>query len=199
VWRPVEPAAYCYLLGCYLGDGHITFKAPGAWTLRISCDPEYPRILEEIQTAMRTVFADRLPRAFSPTGSAVRVISVSHPSVRDAFPQHGPGKKHERAIVLEAWQDRLSARHPEALIRGLIHSDGCRVTNTVRTTLPSGRAAEYRYTRYFFSNLSADIRQIFRRHCALLGVHVTQSNPRNLSVSRRTSVEILDRHVGPKL
>jgi hypothetical protein len=64
--------------------------------------------------------------------------------------------------------------------------------------LPSGRVAEYRYVRYFFSNLSADIRQIFSAHCALLGIRVTQSNTRNLSISRRDSVAVLEQIVGPK-
>jgi hypothetical protein len=64
--------------------------------------------------------------------------------------------------------------------------------------LPSGRVAEYSYVRHFFSNLSADIRQIFVDHCAPLGIRVTQSNPRNLSVSHRDSVAILEQIVGPK-
>jgi hypothetical protein len=64
--------------------------------------------------------------------------------------------------------------------------------------LPSGRIAEYLYIRYFLSNLSADIRQIFIDHCALLGIRVMQSNPRNLSVSHRDSVAILEQIVGPK-
>jgi hypothetical protein len=88
--------------------------------------------------------------------------------------------------------------HPSRKRLGLIHSDGCRVENRVRTKLRSGRIAEYLYIRYFFSNLSADIRQIFIDHCALLGIRVTQSNPRNLSVSHRESVAILEQIVGPK-
>jgi hypothetical protein len=58
--------------------------------------------------------------------------------------------------------------------------------------------AEYAYVRYFFSNLSADIRRIFIEHCELLKIRVTQSNHRNLTVSHRDSVAILERLVGPK-
>ncbi len=115
-----------------------------------------------------------------------------------AFPQHGPGRKHHRAIQLEDWQRQITGRHPEALLRGLIHSDGCRTENRFKTELPSGRVAEYSYPRYFFSNLSADIRGIFCEHCDLLGIEWTQSNARNISVSRRRSVAILDSFVGPK-
>ena len=62
----------------------------------------------------------------------------------------------------------------------------------------SGRVAQYEYPRYFFSNLSEDIREIFCTHCDLLGVRWTLSNPRNISVSHRESVAILDEAVGPK-
>ena len=51
---------------------------------------------------------------------------------------------------------------------------------------------------YFFSNLSEDIRTIVRDHCLLLGIRVKQSNHRNLTVSHRKSVAILEEVVGPE-
>jgi hypothetical protein len=84
------------------------------------------------------------------------------------------------------------------LIRGLIHSDGCRTINRFRTRLPSGRIADYAYVRYFFTNLSDDIRQIFCEHCDLLGIRWTRSNQKSISVANRRSVAILDSFVGPK-
>ena len=110
----------------------------------------------------------------------------------NAFPQHGKGKKHERAIVLEPWQREIVSRHPDEFVRGLIHSDGCRTTNRFKTTLPSGRVAEYAYPRYFFSNLSGDIRGLFCAACDALGVRWTLSNPRNVSIAHRKSVALLD-------
>ena len=119
-------------------------------------------------------------------------MARDHPAIAQAIPQHGPGRKHLRRIVLADWQIEFTHREPEAFIRGLIHSDGCRTENRFRTRLPSGRIAEYQYIRYFFSNLSADIRNIFIEHCELVGVRVTHSNPRNLSVSHRDSVAVLE-------
>ncbi len=116
----------------------------------------------------------------------------------ELFPQHGPGRKHERPIVLEPWQREIVARHPWQFVRGLIHSDGCRTTNRFKTRLPSGRVAEYVYPRYFFSNLSADIRGLFCACCDRLGLRWTQSNPRNISIAHRASVALLDEYVGPK-
>jgi len=64
--------------------------------------------------------------------------------------------------------------------------------------LPSGRVAAYAYPRYFFSNLSADIRGLFCEYCDRIGVRWTQSNPRNISISHRSSVARLDAFIGPK-
>jgi hypothetical protein len=66
------------------------------------------------------------------------------------LPQHGPGRKHERRIELAAWQREIVDRFPQKFLRGLLHSDGCRTVNRFKTTLPSGRVAEYAYPRWFF-------------------------------------------------
>ena len=115
-----------------------------------------------------------------------------------AFPQHGKGKKHERPIELTDWQLKITHEYPRELIRGLIHSDGCRTINRFCVDLPVGGRRQYEYVRYFFSNLSADIRGIFVAHCELLGIRCTQSNHRNISVSHRDSVALLESFVGPK-
>jgi hypothetical protein len=75
-----------------------------------------------------------------------------------------------------------------------------RRTGINRTTvkLPSGRLGRYAYPRYFFTNYSADIRRIFCDHCDLLSIRWSQSNPRNISISHRDSVALLDSFVGPK-
>ena len=37
------------------------------------------------------------------------------------FPQHGPGRKHERSITLQDWQQEIVDRYSGVLLRGLIH------------------------------------------------------------------------------
>jgi hypothetical protein len=147
---------------------------------------------------MEVTFAGRQSTQFQASTGESDVVCIYHPGVRMAFPQHGPGRKHLRQISLVVWQRELTHARPGALIRGLIHSDGCRAINRFKTKLPSGRVAEYSYVRYFFSNLSEDIRNIFREHCELLGVRVTRCSHRNLTVSHRDSVAILEEIVGPK-
>jgi hypothetical protein len=114
------------------------------------------------------------------------------------FPQHGPGKKHERKIELVEWQLEITHRYTQEFIRGLVHSDGSRCINRFSVKLPSGRVGRYAYPRYFFTNHSADIRRIFCDHCDLLGIRWSQSNSRNISISPRDSVAQLDSFVGPK-
>jgi len=194
---PVDPI-YCYLLGAYLGDGLVTLYPPTAWCLRIYNDRRYQSISQEILAAMRTTFPGGAVRVHPSSSGNADVLCLRHPAIPRAFPQHGPGRKHDRAIVLADWQLALTRGHPGALIRGLIHSDGRRTVNSFRTKLPSGRTAAYSYVRYFFSNLSEDVRRIFAEHCELLGIRVTKSNHRNLSVSHRDSVSILEELVGPK-
>ena len=197
-WRPKQPVAYCYLLGVYLGDGCIHVSERGSASLPVSCDSSYPDIIRQTEAAVRAVLPDVPVRRFMRMNGSVTVVQARHPVLPFAFPQHGPGRKHSREIKLTDWQRKMSHAHPRELLRGLIHSDGCRSTNRFKTKLPSGRAAEYAYPRYFFSNLSADIRRIFCEHCELLGIRWTQSNPRNISVSHRTSVALLDEFIGPK-
>jgi len=105
-----------------------------------------------------------------------------------SFPQHGPGRKHQRLIELADWQWSLAETDPELLLKGLIHSDGSRFIN-------SGR--NWSYPRYSFSNRSQDIRDIFCRTCDLLGVHYTFA-PHTVYVSRKADVARLDEFIGPK-
>ena len=105
------------------------------------------------------------------------------------FPQHGPGRKHERLIRLVDWQAALVRRHARSLLRGLIHSDGCRFINT-------GRGG-WTCPRYVFNNKSDDICQIFSEACALLGLRHTFA-PRAVYVSRKADVLRMDEFIGPK-
>ena len=194
-WQPLDEAAYAYLLGMYLGDGYLSASGATA-CLQVALDESYPRIIEECDAAISVLLPHARVARYKRQGS-VR-LQVSSRQLLQMIPQHGPGRKHQRPIKLATWQRRITEAFPEALLRGLIHSDGCRTINAFQVELPSGRRATYAYPRYFFSNLSADIRLIFCEHCELLRVRWTRSNSRNISISDRRSVAILDAIVGPK-
>jgi hypothetical protein len=109
------------------------------------------------------------------------------------LPQHGPGHKHDREIVLAAWQRRITSAHPRELVRGLIHSDGSRFDNTVVR-----RGRRYVYPSYSFSNRSEDIKAILCEHLDLLGIAWRRAGDRQISIARREAVAALDAFVGPK-
>jgi hypothetical protein len=196
-WRPSNTWSYSYLLGLYLGDGCVTCTGR-SYQLRIVLDGIYAGIIEDCEAAIRSTLAPRAVYKRPARNSRAVIVEASSKLWPEIFPQHAPGRKHDRPIVLADWQRAIVDEHPERFLRGLIHSDGCRVYNVFTTRLPSGCVAVYRYPRYFFSNLSADIRGLFCEYCERLGIRWTQSNHRNISVSHRHSVARLDAFIGPK-
>ena len=186
-------AAYAYLLGLYLGDGHIPENRREVYALRIAMDSRYPGIIGETVRAVRAVLPrNRTNVVKHPRYNAVHIVCSSK-AWPVLFPQHGPGRKHSRKIELEPWQRTIVFVHAEELIRGLIHSDGCRFVARQR-----GNGRIYCYSRYCFSNRSRDIMRIFCEHLDLLEVRWTLADPEQAQIARREAVEELDRFIGPK-
>lgn len=178
--------AYVYLLGLYLGDGTLS-RDRRVYRLRIFLDAKYPGIITACQTAMIAVLPENRPTVLD-RGTWFEIV-MHYKYWPALFPQHGPGRKHTRPILLEAWQQRLVEAHPLALLRGLYHSDGSRSHNIVK-----GKD----YPRYLFANESPDIRALFCAACDRLALHWTIANRRNVCISRREDVGRLDNLLGPK-
>lgn len=185
-------SAYAYLLGLYLGDGHVA-PFPRTSCLRIYLDAGYPGIVDECARAIALVMPANRVNALRRSPVNWVIVSSYSKAWPCLLPQHGPGAKHRRRIQLEAWQRAITTVHAESLVRGLIHSDGSRFTNSV-----SRRGRRYHYPRYSFANESADIRRIFCEHLDLLGIEWRPAGRRNISIARRDSVARLDAFVGPK-
>ena len=113
------------------------------------------------------------------------------------FPQHGPGRKHTRTIALEDWQQEIVDDHPGPFLRGLIHSDGCRMTNWTQRPV-AGELKRYEYPRYFFTNKSLDILALCCTALDRLGIAHRRPRWDQVSVARREAVAALDVWVGPK-
>jgi hypothetical protein len=182
---------YVHLLGMYLGDGMLTrMKAKPVWKLRLFQDARYVEIIESWRRSMLAV-AGRRVTLVNKVGCVELVSHWKHWIC--VFPQHGFGPKHKRFIGLDLWQMNLVAQFPHEFIQGLIESDGCRITNFTVV-----RGKRYEYPRYFFTNASGEIREMFSWACELIGVECRPSNARNISVARRASVAALDEFIGPK-
>lgn len=194
------PEDYAELLGLYLGDGCIS-GARRTYRLRIALDLKHPRIIEDarllLARSMPSNSVDVVAGACT-TGNLANVSVYSH-HLPCLFPQHGPGKKHEREIALEHWQADLVDTAPWSLLRGLVRSDGCVFVN--RTDIH--RAHPYEYLSYNFSNKSGDIVDIFGHACELVGVvyRRTFTERRGIwqvRINRRESVAKMLMHVGLK-
>lgn len=191
------PRSYVYLLGLYLGDGSISSHPRGVYKLRIFLDQKYPDIVDECAEAMeKTMPSNPVARRLT-VSNCWEVYSYSR-SWPCLFPQHGPGRKHTRRIWLAEWQQELAERWPQALLRGMIQSDGSRFTNT-RGTRDSWSAP-----RYSFTNLSTDVTSIFCTACEREGLRWTGAFPDDehkavrIYVSRSADVARMDEFVGPK-
>jgi hypothetical protein len=114
------------------------------------------------------------------------------------FPQHGPGLKHKRRIILEPWQQSIVAEQPWAFVRASIRTDGCAFIN--RTDIH--RPEPYEYLNYHLANLSKDIGGLFVAACGRVGVFTRVNRSRrglwSMRINRRDSVALMLEHVGVK-
>jgi hypothetical protein len=198
-WRAAKPIRfssddYCELLGIYLGDGCIS-AAPRTWRLRIALDQRYPAMIGETEALLARSFpANRVDVVRNGLKGDCVNLSVYSTHLPCLFPQHGPGKKHERPIALEVWQLDLVKLAPWAFLRGCIRSDGCVFIN---------RTGPYEYLSYGFANKSGDIIRLFVMACELVGVkRRVRFNARrglwDIRINRRDSVEQMMANVGLK-
>lgn len=185
--------SYSYLLGLYLGDGSISAHSRGVFRLRVYMDRAYPGIVGECVAAISLLAPGNEVTVVHATRARMDIPGAYSRHWPCMFPQHGPGMKHHRQIVLEDWQRTILDRYPWRFLRGLIHSDGCRSLNTIRHPRKT-----YAYPRYQFSNRSDDIRDLFCEYCDKVGVEWRRMNRWTISVARRESVAAMDRYIGPK-
>jgi len=193
--RPLDEKAYAYLLGLYLGDGHLLLSRKGVWLLSITCCDAWPGLMEQARLAMSAVMPSS--KVFDRAKVGCTDIKSTSKHWLCLFPQHGPGRKHQRKIELAPWQERIVTEYPGQFARGLFHSDGCRAINRVRRPLKDGDRW-YEYPRYFFVNHSADIHRLCGEALDRLGVEWRFSKPTTISVARREAVATLDKFIGPK-
>jgi hypothetical protein len=97
-------APYTYLLGLYLGDGSLAVHPRGVYRLRITCANRYPELIRSCEAAMSEVLPNKVGQAVKQGCVDVYSYSKHWPCL---FPQHGPGRKHERKIELAGWQQDL--------------------------------------------------------------------------------------------
>ena len=195
-----QKIAYAYILGQYLGDGHINLTKRNVYRLRIFSDLKYPNIIKEIKSKLEII----LPQNKSMSNITIwndkpscDTVTIYSKKIKDMFPQHGEGIKADRKIELLEWQESIIKSYPKEFIRGLIHSDGCRFIPKA-----SGKV------NYQFTNTSTDIITLYCKTLDMLNIkYRIAKKPINgkakrqaydISTSRKESVNILESFVGPK-
>lgn len=183
---------YAYMLGMYLGDGCLSAHPRGVYRLRVALDGRYPELIFECAARARLLLPqNRVSLAPMSKGAGCYVSAYSQ-HLPCLFPQHGSGPKHLRRIALDEWQRGIVDSSPEMLLRGLLHSDGCRNMNN------RGRGSRWQGLRYLFNNRSDDIRALFCDACDRLGIRWRNSDCYTISVARAADTARLDDFVGPK-
>ena len=187
------PDDYAELLGLYLGDGSIS-RSVRTSRLRIVLDAKYPRIVSKARALLERCFPQNDVHVGEGSSGNCLVISVYSSRLVCLFPQHGPGRKHSRRILLEPWQCAHVDAAPWAFLRGCINSDGCIFVN---------RTGPYEYLSNNFSNRSDDIAGLFVEVCDRLDLRprATYNASRGVwqvRINRRDSVRRLGEHVPVK-
>jgi len=191
---PLSSPEYSALFGFYLGDGCIS-RNSRTFSLRISCDAAYPNIVAEVEQLIVHIHPER--RTYLVRAPGVTVVQSYWNHWPCLFPQHGPGRKHERELGMTAWQWAIVQNEPAEFLRGLFHSDGCR-TNNWATRMVRGEKRRYDYPRWQFTNASEEILGWCGDALDLLGLAWRRSGPRTISVSRGADVARLDGLIGLK-
>jgi hypothetical protein len=191
----LDQSGYAELLGWYLGDGYISAGRRGVWNLHIYNDNRYAELNAHILELMARVKPNGRPHVRHTPGCVISTISWKHwPCL---FPQHGPGRKHERPIVLQDWQRLIVEEHPGGFLRGLFHSDGSRTRNWA-TRVVAGAKKRYDYPRWEFVNRSDDILGLCTWALDLCDIAWRRPRINAIAVSRHDDVRRLDALIGPK-
>jgi hypothetical protein len=193
-WEPPDQPHYSHLLGLYLGDGHLA-AFPRTYRLVITCDLAYPALIDACRISIeRTGLPRRVRVQPDPVKQFVRVVADSK-RWPEVFPSTVPGAS-----------TRARSSSPAGSARSSIGSRRSPLRPLAFARLPDGQpvhdeAAERACGRVRVSALV--LLQPLGRHprpvlCDRLGIRWTQSNPRNISVSHRAAVALLDSFVPAK-
>jgi hypothetical protein len=129
--------AYSYLLGMYLGDGHIAHMHH-TFRLRIFLNRRQHEVIARVKQAILTLLPENRVGEVHRRASAVTEVGCYSSLWPTIFPQHGPGRKHDRSIRLAPWQAMIVRKHPSEFLRGCWSRTGVGIggSSTVVTIQP---------------------------------------------------------------
>jgi hypothetical protein len=114
----MDESSYAYLLGLYLGDGHIVRGPRDVYVLAIACSDDWPGLMPAAREAMAAVMPASSVCGVKQTGCTMIKSYSKHWAC--LFPQHGPGRKHQRKIELAQWQEVIVRKYPGRIRQGVV-------------------------------------------------------------------------------
>jgi len=113
-----------YIIGVALGDGNLSNPNGRAVRLRITCDTQYPIIIQEITCGLSLLLPNNRV-SVTPRAETYCDISVYSNKLSDWLPWrvgHGSKMVQRPTFPNWVWSRKLFLTH---CLRGLIHTDGC--------------------------------------------------------------------------
>lgn len=163
---PHQEKCYAYLLGLYLGDGCIRLKHRNIYVLKISLHRAEIDFKTSATICLNEIFPDNKILYEYPNRTNVTIVYIYSIFIPLLFPQHGPGRKNSRQIVLHQWQEKILKTNNNFFITGLFDSDGCGTCQSTKKII-GGVVKYYKYLKYSFSNTSTDILNLFTKYVEL--------------------------------
>lgn len=182
----LDSISYSYILGVYLGDGHIN-KMLRTYRLRFFLDSRQDLVIEECVKHLKILFPSNSVNVISTKYNYV-IITLYSNNIPYIFPQHGKGEKYKRKIKLNDKQKKIIKYNQ--LMKGLFHSDG------------SYFIALSKYPRYQFTNKSKDLIDLFGK--CLIKNNITpkirkrKNGIYDIQIQNKKDVSIMYKLVGEK-
>ena len=154
---------YSLLLGMYLGDGCLAKtgrKTGEVHTLILVSDETQDLVVRAAESAMMAIFPDNVVSVSPKIGARAYNVKVSSINLVELFPQHGPGLKSKRRLIMKKWQWDIIIKYPWQFVRGLFLTDGSRYVSSADDC-----------AKWSFGNKSPEIINFLRYALNLVGVN----------------------------
>lgn len=113
-----------YIVGVALGDGNLSCPNGRATRLRVTCDTKYPKLVEEIVSALQILLPKNKVAVVQRPGNCLD-ISVYSNRLNDWMPWSvGQGSKKLQDATIPGWIQK-NTEYSKHCLRGLIQTDGC--------------------------------------------------------------------------
>ena len=193
-WNESQQGDFSYLLGFYLGDGHLINPKGRSFGVIFTNETTFLEMNQRLQDALKTVFPSKDIKIRQRKTCNCVDIAMYGVNLDLLFP-HGKGYKHTRKIELTDWQLDIIDRFPKPFLKGMIESDGCRYIST-------------KNIMYQFNNCSMDLHEVFQRAAKQLDLpftfHTSKSKEARVTplyktcFYRKKVTAFLDTFIGPK-